>query len=101
MVFYIGDGNGQTRGQSGRRHQTALVTVKHAVAKEPRKPPTGLTRDQAGFGQTGLTGLDSRFVFFARANADDTLDVGHEDLAVTDLAGASRTDDGVNNLIRL
>jgi hypothetical protein len=59
---------------------------------------SGLIRDQAGFEQTSL---NCCFVFFARANADDAFDVSHENLAVADLAGAGRTDDCVDDLIRL
>jgi hypothetical protein len=59
---------------------------------------SGLKRYQAGFRRTAS---DCCFVFFARANADDAFDIGHEDLAVADLAGTGRTDDGVNDLIRL
>jgi hypothetical protein len=99
MVFYIGDGNGQTRGKAEDATRRGRWRYDTRIFRHPR-PETlsGLIRDQAGLRQTAS---DSRLVFLARANANDAFDVGHENLAVANLAGASRTNDCVNDLIRL
>jgi predicted porin len=44
---------------------------------------------------------DRGFVLFAGADADHALDVGHEDLAVADLAGARGADDRVDDRLHL
>jgi hypothetical protein len=105
MVFYIGDRNSRDEGPCERRHRTGPVTVKHAEAEGARAithathaTHAGLTWDQAGLRQTVL---DCCLVFFTRANTDDAFDVRHEDLAVANLSGTRRADDGVNDLIRL
>ena len=102
MIFYIGDRNseyeGAKRDTSPDRAGDGITSGRRAPATKDTNTHAGLTRDQAG---TGQTGSNSRFVFFACANADDALDVGHENLAVADLAGTGCADDGVDDLIRL
>src|SRR5690606_24476221 len=49
----------------------------------------------------GAGGSDRRFVFFAGADAHHTLHRRHEDLAVTDLAGARGVDDGFDAAVHV
>src|SRR3954468_6165353 len=42
---------------------------------------------------------ESLIVSFTRADAQHTLEIGDEDLAVTDLAGLRGTDDGLDDLV--
>src|SRR5256885_9329580 len=61
----------------------------------------GAGRRRRGAGPAQERALDRRFVGLAGADAHNVLDAGDEDLAVADLAGARRLDDGIDGALDL